>query len=82
MPVWWPGESPVCAKLQVSVLQILQLLYDDDFVLEECFLEWAEEKQAGDEEEKRFLRLAAPFIEWLKNADEESDEDDAEDDDD
>ena len=42
-------------------------------------MEWATEKQHGDEEEKRFLQIAKPFIEWLQNADEESDEDESED---
>lgn len=44
--------------------------------MEEAFLDWAEEKKNGDEEEKRFLKLAQPFLKWLQEAEEESDDDD------
>jgi hypothetical protein len=54
--------------------QVLQLLYDTEYIAEESFLEWAEEKQQGEEDEKVFLRKAEPFLEWLRNADEESDD--------
>ena len=57
-----------------AAVQILQQLYDEDFVVEESFLEWAEEKRNSEEDEKRFLHMAQPFIDWLQNADEESDE--------
>lgn len=65
----WRSVTTVCVRLQ-----ILQLLYDEDYILEDSFLEWAEEKQNCDEEEKRFLHLARPFIEWLQNADEETED--------
>lgn len=47
-----------------------------EFIVEEAFLDWAEEKKNGDEEEKRFLKLAQPFLKWLQEAEEESDDDD------
>ena len=56
--------------------QVLQLLYDMEFVAEESFLDWAEEKQHGEEEEKRFLKLAQPFLDWLQEAEEESEDED------
>lgn len=60
-----------------AATQILQLLYDKDFIAEESFFEWAEEKQDGEEEEKKFLKLAQPFLDWLQEAEEESDDDDS-----
>lgn len=55
----------------------MQLLYDMDFVAEEAFLDWADEKKNGEEDEKRFLKLAQPFLEWLQEAEEETEEDDS-----
>jgi translation initiation factor eIF-2B subunit epsilon len=52
--------------------QLLKLMYERDIVGEEALLAWAEEKTHADEEEKRFLRLAEPFLEWLQEAEEES----------
>ena len=49
-----------------------------DFVAEEAFIDWAEEKQDGEEEEKRFLKLAQPFLDWLQEAEEEESEDEDE----
>lgn len=53
---------------------MLQLLYDAEFIAEDSFLEWAEEKQNGEDDEKVFLRKAEPFLDWLREADEESEE--------
>lgn len=58
--------------------QILQLLYDLDVAGEESILQWAEEKEHADEDEKRFLRLAQPFLDWLQEAEEESSEGESE----
>ena len=60
--------------------QLLKLLYERDIIGEEAILAWAEEKAHADEEEKRFLRLAEPFLEWLQEAEEESSDDDEEED--
>jgi translation initiation factor eIF-2B subunit epsilon len=40
-------------------------------------LAWAEEKADADEADKKFLKLAQPFIDWLEEAssEEESDSD-------
>ena len=75
-----PGDvSLVVPDGASAAVQILQQLYDEDFVVEESFLEWAEEKRNSEEDEKRFLHMAQPFIDWLQNADEESDEEDGQD---
>lgn len=36
---------------------------------------WAEEKKHASESEKKFLNLAQPFLDWLENAESESDDD-------
>lgn len=52
--------------------QLLKLLYELDIAGEEAILAWADEKTHADEDEKRFLRLAQPFLDWLQEAEEES----------
>lgn len=54
--------------------QLLKTLYDLDVVSEEALMAWAKEKEMAEEEEKQFLRLAQPFLDWLQEAEEESDE--------
>ena len=54
--------------------QVLQLLYDSEVISEEAILSWAEEKESAEEEDKVFLEKARPFVAWLAEADEESDE--------
>lgn len=57
-------------------LQLLEVLYDKDVLEEDAVLQWAQEKEHGDEEDKIFLKKAEKFIEWLQKAEEESDGDD------
>ncbi|KAG9445788.1 hypothetical protein H6P81_011916 [Aristolochia fimbriata] len=52
--------------------KILAELYDQDFVTEPAILSWASEKAGADESDKIFLKQAEPFIQWLKEAEEES----------
>ena len=62
-----------------SFAKILHMLYDMDVIGEESVLAWAEEKAEADEADKKFLRLAQPFIDWLEEAsseEESSSEDD------
>lgn len=59
-------------------VQLLEVLYDKDVVEEDAFLQWAQEKEHGDEEDKVFLKKAEHFIEWLQKAEEESDEEEGE----
>ena len=48
----------------------LEALYDEDVFSEEFLLAWA----AGVEGEKEVKAKAAPFLEWLQNADEEEED--------
>lgn len=52
--------------------QLLKLLYELDIVSEDSLLSWASEKEHAEDEEKEYLRLAQPFLEWLEEAEEES----------
>ena len=61
--------------------QLLKTLYDLDIVSEEALQQWASEKELADEQEKVFLRKAQPFLDWLREAEEESEEEDEEDED-
>jgi len=63
-----------------SFTKVLHMLYDMDVISEESVIAWAEEKAEADEGDKKFLKLAQPFIDWLKEAseDEESSEDESE----
>lgn len=61
--------------------QLLKVMYELDIISEHAILVWAEEKEHASEHEKKFLQLAAPFLEWLEEAEEESEEDDSEQDD-
>ena len=45
-----------------------------DVLSEVSVLAWAEEKEGAEEEDKRFLKLAQPFVDWLREADSESEE--------
>ena len=54
-------------------LQVVKLLYDDDVIEEDAVLVWADEKQMADEDERKYLRKAAAFIAWLREAESEED---------
>jgi translation initiation factor 5 len=56
---------------------ILKGLYDEDVVEEEALIKWHDKKSKGDT--AKVKEASAVFINWLKNAEEESDEDDEED---
>ena len=68
------------AVLVTAFAKVLHMLYDLDVLSEVSVLAWADEKRSAEETEKRFLHIATPFIEWLREADEESGEDDDEED--
>lgn len=57
-------------------VQILHLLYDKDIVQEEAVLSWAAEKEGADESDKFFVNKSQKFIQWLKEASEEEDDED------
>jgi translation initiation factor eIF-2B subunit epsilon len=51
---------------------ILHTLYDADVVSEDAVQAWARESKSADDQ--TFLKRAAPFLEWLAEADEEEDD--------
>lgn len=56
-----------------------QALYEADVVEEETFIEWSKKgskKFVSKEENKEIQTAAAPFIKWLEEAEEESDDED------
>ncbi|XP_068665360.1 uncharacterized protein [Aristolochia californica] len=52
--------------------KILEELYDQEIVTEPSILSWASEKAGADESDKIFLKQSETFIQWLKEAEEES----------
>lgn len=65
------------AALLPKVPAILKLLYDEDIVEEKAILEWAAKpsrKYASKELVADVRRRAAPFLEWLQHAEEDSSE--------
>ncbi|XVF30875.1 hypothetical protein REPUB_Repub16aG0095400 [Reevesia pubescens] len=56
--------------------QILHLLYDKDILQEDAILKWADEKEGADESDKVFLKHSEKLIRWLREAEEEEEEED------
>ncbi|XP_039791852.1 translation initiation factor eIF-2B subunit epsilon-like isoform X2 [Panicum virgatum] len=54
--------------------KILPYLYNEDVVSEDAIMRWAEEKEHADESDKVFVKQSEAFIQWLKEAEEEDDE--------
>ncbi|XP_047028131.1 eukaryotic translation initiation factor 5 isoform X1 [Helicoverpa zea] len=72
------------AALRPKVPAILKLLYDEDIVEEKAILEWSAKpsrKYASKEVIADVRRRAAPFLEWLQHAEEDSSGTDSEHDD-
>ncbi|VVA95175.1 unnamed protein product [Arabis nemorensis] len=67
-------ESP--EELGPLFARILHLLYDKDVLPEDAILRWAEEQAGVDDDEKVYLNQCETFIQWLKEASEEGDEED------
>eukprot|EP01133_Synstelium_polycarpum_P011232 gene11232-13103_t len=70
------GFEQLCVKdetLLKSILGIFKALYDEDIVGEEYFIKWY-----GKSKSKGIKKVAAPFIEWLENADEEDEDEEEE----
>lgn len=66
------------AALLPKVPHILKALYDYDLIEEEILIEWSSRpsgKRISKELSAEILAKAQPFITWLKEAEEESDED-------
>jgi translation initiation factor 5 len=65
-------------SLLSSVSLILKALYDCDLVEEEIFLTWdekASKKYVDKKDAKKVREKAAPFITWLREAEEDEEED-------
>ncbi|KAJ1676909.1 eukaryotic translation initiation factor 5 [Spiromyces aspiralis] len=66
-------------ELMGKTSNILMALYENDLVDEEEFLEWYEKKPSKKlgidrDTAKQIVKQAGPFLKWLEEADEESDE--------
>lgn len=64
-------------KLMEKVAGILKLFYDTDILEEKTILEWSEKiskKYVSKEVSEKIHEKAKPFIQWLREADEESSE--------
>jgi translation initiation factor 5 len=62
-----------------KVVKILQLYYHHDLISEEVVTKWgskASRKYVDLSTSKKVRKAAEPFIKWLEEAEEESDEDD------
>ncbi|KAL5713419.1 hypothetical protein ACHQM5_015493 [Ranunculus cassubicifolius] len=53
--------------------QVLHLLYDQDVLSEEAIVSWASEKAEADESDKIFVKQSETFLQWLNDAEEDSD---------
>lgn len=64
-----------CGAFFASIFpQLLKVLYELDIIGENAILSWAEEKEFANENEKHFLHLAQPFLDWLQEEEESSEE--------
>ncbi|CAJ2674542.1 unnamed protein product [Trifolium pratense] len=54
--------------------QILHYMYNEDIIEEDAILSWEDEKKEADESDKVFVKQAQTFIQWLKEAPEEDEE--------
>jgi translation initiation factor 5 len=69
------------ATLMNKVPHIFKMFYEEDLLDEEVLFEWAKKvskKNVSKETAQKIHDKAAPFIKWLKEAEEESDSDDSE----
>jgi len=63
----------LCTSPYTGLSKVFEKLYDEDVVSEEAFLKWSKKHDAAIPKEvaKSIRDSARPFIEWLKNAEEE-----------
>lgn len=70
------------ATLLPKVVHIFKEMFEEDIIEEEVILEWAKKvskKYVSKDIATKIHEKAAPFVKWLKEAEEESDSDDEED---
>ncbi|KAE8683572.1 Eukaryotic translation initiation factor 5 [Hibiscus syriacus] len=63
------NASPDAAK---EVALVIKVLYDDDILEEEFIMEWYEKGMNGSNKSSQIWKNVKPFIEWLQNAESES----------
>lgn len=63
--------NPQAAK---EVPLVLKALYDEDVLEEEIILEWYNQGLVAGNKSSQIWKIVKPFIEWLQNAESESDE--------
>ncbi|XVF36824.1 hypothetical protein REPUB_Repub19eG0091700 [Reevesia pubescens] len=63
--------SPEAMK---EVALVLKVLYDSDILEEEFIMEWYQKGLAGSNKSSQIWKNVKPFIEWLQNAESESEE--------
>lgn len=54
-----------------NALQVLKLLYDMEVLEEDAIIMWADEKQMATEDDRKYLKKAATFVSWLREAEAE-----------
>ena len=65
------NTSPEAGK---EVALVLKSLYDGDVIEEEFVLEWYQQGVAGANKSSQIWKYVKPFIEWLQNAESETEE--------
>ncbi|RYQ80261.1 hypothetical protein HN51_006848 [Arachis hypogaea] len=63
-----------CSNELNEVALILKALYDVDLVEEEHVMHWYSKGLKGDKKDSQVWKNAQPFIDWLRNAESESEE--------
>merc|ERR1712146_784194 len=66
--------APQWAGVERSFMRIVKAWYDADAVSEEAVLRWWEEATASSGGGEEMLEQMRPFVQWLTEAEEESDE--------
>ncbi|KAK5841911.1 probable eukaryotic translation initiation factor 5-1 [Gossypium arboreum] len=71
MELFCGKASPEAAK---EVALVIKVLYDDDILEEEFIMEWYQKGIAGSNNSSQIWKNVKPFIEWLQNAESETEE--------
>ncbi|KAK8315228.1 hypothetical protein V6Z12_D01G226500 [Gossypium hirsutum] len=71
MELFCGKASPEAAK---EVALVIKVLYDDDILEEEFIMEWYQKGIGGSNKSSQIWKNVKPFIEWLQNAESETEE--------
>ncbi|MBA0746011.1 hypothetical protein Gogos_008562 [Gossypium gossypioides] len=66
------GKANLEAAKEVAL--VLKVLYDNDILEEEFIMEWYQKGVAGGNKSSQIWKNSKPFIEWLQNAESETEE--------